>query len=202
MTGPSGLETMTRKRIGTGAHRSHDHSDTTKRERKQPPSALRKRRKKRDGKQGRRGPRKTKDKRPTKTKRSEACHERTTNERYAPYHDSPTYHENVLCLLTATQYVESCSIGNTEQTMLHFNAVFDTGSGINIVKRDALFDGWEKLLDRDATMPRLRDANGRPLRLLGEITIFIRFGNTPYRVPFIVSDKLAVNVIIGTRFMN
>ena len=51
-------------------------------------------------------------------------------------------------------------------------------------------------------MPRLGDANGRQLRLLGEITLRIRFGNTTYRAPFIVADKLAVNVIIGTRFMN
>ena len=86
--------------------------------------------------------------------------------------------------------------------MLPFNAVLGNGFGMNIVKRDALFDGWEKLLDRDATMPRLRDANGRPLRLLGEITLLIRFGNTTYRVPFIVADMLAVNAIIGTRFMN
>ena len=51
--------------------------------------------------------------------------------------------------------------------MLPFYAVFDTGSGMDIVKRDALFDGCEKLLDKNATMPRLGDANGRPLRLLG-----------------------------------
>ena len=51
-------------------------------------------------------------------------------------------------------------------------------------------------------MPRLGGANGRPLRLFGEITLRIRFGNTTYRVPFIVADKLAVKVIIGTRFMN
>ena len=85
--------------------------------------------------------------------------------------------------------------------MLPFNAVFDIGSGMNIVKRDALFDGWEKLLDRDATMPRPGDANGRPLRLLGQITLRIRFGNTSYRLSFIVADKLAVNFIMGTRFM-
>ena len=133
----------------------------------------------------------------TNTSKSETNDERTTNERYAPYHDSPTYHENVLCLLTATHYVVSCSIGNTQRTMLPFNAVFYTGSRMKIVKRDALFDGWETLLDKDATMPRLGDANGRPLPLLGEITLRIRFGNTTYRVPFIVADKLAVNVIIG-----
>ena len=73
--------------------------------------------------------------------------------------------------------------------MLPFNAVFGTGSGMNIVQRDALFDVWEKLLDKDATMPRLGDANGRPLRLLVEITLRISFGNTTYRVPFIVANK-------------
>ena len=98
----------------------------------------------------------------------------------APYHDSATYHENILCLLTATHYVVLCSIGNTQQTMLPFNSVFDTGSGMNIVKRDAFFDGWEKLLDKEAAMARLEDANERPLRLLGEITPRLRFGNTTY----------------------
>ena len=142
------------------------------------------------------------DKRPTNTSKAETNDERTTNEQYASYHESPTYHENLLCLLTATHYVVSCLIGNTRQTMLPFNEVFDTGSGLKIVKRDALFDGWENLHDKDVTMPRLGDANGRRLRLLGEITLRIRFGNATYRVPFIVADKLAGNVIIGTRFMN
>ena len=83
-------------------------------------------------------------KRPKNTSKAETNDERKTNESYAPYHDSPMYHENVLCLITATHYVVSCSIGNTQRTMLPFHAVFDTGSGMNIVKRDALFDGWEK----------------------------------------------------------
>ena len=49
-------------------------------------------------------------------------------------------------------------------------------------------------------MPKFGDANRRPLRPLGEITLRIPFGNTTYRVLFIVADKLAVNVIRGTRF--
>ena len=123
-------------------------------------------------------------------------------ERYAPYHDSLAYHENVLWLLIATHYVVSCLLGNTKQTTLPLNAVFDTGSALTIVKRDALLDRWDKLLDKDATMPRLGDANGRPLRFLKEITLVIRFGNTTCRVSFIVADKLVVNVIIGKCFMN
>ena len=85
--------------------------------------------------------------------------------------------------------------------MLPANAVFDTGSGMRIVRRDALFDGWERLLDKDEIMPRLGDANVRPLRPLEEMTLRIRFGYTTYGVPFIVADTRAVNVIIGTCFM-
>lgn len=86
--------------------------------------------------------------------------------------------------------------------MLPFNAVFDTGSGMNIDRRDALTDGWEKLLTKDAVLPTLVDANDRPLQLLGEIVLRMCFGNTTYRVPFIVAKKLVVEVIAGTRFMN
>ena len=57
-------------------------------------------------------------------------------------------------------------------------------------------------LTKDTVLPTLGDANGRPLSLLGEIVLRIRFGNTTYRVPFIVADNLAAEVIVGTRFMN
>ena len=63
---------------------------------------------------------------------------------------------------------------------------------MNIVRRDALTDGWETFLTKDAVLPTLGDASGRPLRLLGEVVLRIRFGNTTYRVPFIVAEKLAV----------
>ena len=83
-----------------------------------------------------------------------------------------------------------------------FNAVFDTGFGINIVRQDALTDGWQTWLTKDTVLPTLGEANGRPLRLLGEIVLRIRFWNTKYRVPFIFLDKLALEFIVGTRFMN
>ena len=86
--------------------------------------------------------------------------------------------------------------------MLPFYAVFDIGSRMNIVRQDALTDGWQTWLTKDAVLSTLGDANGRPLRLLGKIFLLMRFGNTTYRVPFIAAKKLAVEVIIGTRFMN
>ena len=73
---------------------------------------------------------------------------------------------------------------------------------MNIIRQNTLTDGWQTCLMKDTILPALGDANGKPLRLLGEIVLRIRFGNTTYRVPFIVADKLAVEVIVGTRFMN
>ena len=86
--------------------------------------------------------------------------------------------------------------------MRPFNAVFDTGSGLNIVRQDALTDGWQTWLTMDNVLPTLRDGNRRPLCLLGEGVLRTRFRNTTYRLPFIIADKLAVNGIVGTRFMN
>ena len=100
----------------------------------------------------------------------DTTNEHTNNEKQrqsAPYHDVPTYRDSTLCLLTAAHYIVSCSIGLYGRTMLPFNAVFDTGSGMNIVRQDALTDGWQTWLTKDTVLPTLGDANGRPLRLLG-----------------------------------
>ena len=81
--------------------------------------------------------------------------------------------------------------------MRPFNPVFYTSSGMNIVRQDALTGGWQKWLTKHTVLPTLRDAIGRPLRLLGEIVLRIRIGNKTYRVPFIVADKLAVELSVG-----
>ena len=128
--------------------------------------------------------------------------EHTNNEKQrhsAPYHDVPTYRDSTLCLLTAAHYVISCSIVLDGHTMRPFNAVFDTGSGMKIVRQDALTAGRQMWPTKDNVLPTLGDANGRPLRLPGEIVLRIHFGSTTYCVPFIVADKPAVEVIVGTR---
>lgn len=48
---------------------------------------------------------------------------------------------------------------------------------MNIVRRYALNEGLKTLLRTDAVLAMLGDANGKPLRLLGEIFLWMRFGN-------------------------
>ena len=121
---------------------------------------------------------------------------------YGPYTRYPRRLDDLVCVQTATPDVVSCSIGPDPRNLRPFSVVFDTVSGPNLIRKSALFDGWELYLVRNETVPRLGDANGRPLRLLGVALIRARFGNSLFHMPFVVADSLAVDVIIGTRFMN
>ena len=121
---------------------------------------------------------------------------------YGPYTRYPRRLDDLVCVLTTTQYVVSCSVGPDPRNLRPFSAGFDTGSGPNLIRKSALFDGRERYLVRNETVPRLGDANGRPLRLLGVALIRASFGNSLFHLPFVVADSLAVDVIIGTRFMN
>ena len=78
----------------------------------------------------------------------------------------------------------------------------DTGAGFNVIRSSALPDGWEDKLIPDCQLPNLGDANGKPLQLRGAIQLRVRFKNTIFTATFIVADKLAVDVILGTCFMN
>ena len=121
---------------------------------------------------------------------------------YGPYMRCPRRLDDLVCVLTATQYVVSCSVRPDPHNLRPFSAVFDTGSGSNLMRRSALFARWELYLVRNETVTRLADANGRLLQLLGVKLLRARFANTFFHLPLVVADSFAVYVIIGTRFMN
>ena len=121
---------------------------------------------------------------------------------YGPYTRYARRLDDLVCVLTATHHVVSCSVGPEPRNLRPFSAVFDTGSGPNLIRESALFDDWKRYMVRNEAVPRLGDANGRPLRLLGVALIRARFADTLFHMPFVVADSFAVDVIIGTRFMN
>ena len=73
---------------------------------------------------------------------------------------------------------------------------------MNVIRRDALPDGWEAHQMAHEELPALGDANGQPLRVGGVVRLFVRLGNTFFQTTFIVVERLAVEVILGTSFMN
>ena len=106
------------------------------------------------------------------------------------------------CLLTSSHYIVSGSVGPHPSAMRPFHMAFDTGSGYDVIRLRDLPHGWEQYRIPDAPMPPLGDANGNRLRLLGKVALRVRFGPSMYRVAFLVAERLAVSVIIGTSFMN
>ena len=121
---------------------------------------------------------------------------------YGPYTQYPKQTVELVCVLIATHSFVSCPVVPVPHILRPFPSVFDTGSGPDLIQEIALFDGWERYLVKNETVPRLCDANGRPLRLRGVMFIRARIGNSLYHHPFIIAESLAVDVIIGTRFMN
>ena len=94
------------------------------------------------------------------------------------------------------------SVGATRSILVPYHVVLDTGAGMNVIRRDALPDGWEISLVTNAEPPALGDANGRPLKIGGVVRLFVRLGNTFFQTTFVVVERLAVEVILGTSFMN
>ena len=123
--------------------------------------------------------------------------------RVAPLVEEPLRNDDGrACLLTSSHYIVCGSVGPHPSAMRPFHMAFDTGSGYNVIRLRDLPTGWERYRVPNATMPALGDANGNRLRLLGKVVLRVRFGSAMYRIAFLVAERLAVSVIIGTSFMN
>lgn len=78
----------------------------------------------------------------------------------------------------------------------------DTCSGFNLVARKALPLGWERTFIQEAPLPQLAGADRRPLALEGTVVLTVRLANTLFRVQFLVATELAVDVLLGTAFID
>lgn len=78
----------------------------------------------------------------------------------------------------------------------------DTCSGYNLIWRDNLPPDWCRYVLPKATLPRLAGANSDPLRLSAVVCLAVRLGNNLYRLLFVVAGSLAVDLILGTAFID
>ena len=107
------------------------------------------------------------------------------------------------CLLLAEEhYVVSGTIGVMARYQLPKQFVLDTSAGYNNIRRNALPPGWEQYVTTSKDLPILGDAGGHALNIQHEVVLRVRFGNSMYRVSFLVAEKLSVPIILGTQFTN
>ena len=92
-----------------------------------------------------------------------------------------------VCVLRATHYSISSSIGIDTSMMTPFIATLDTGSGFNLIRTSILAKDMIDYVNTSFTDPALADANGQPLRIEGVIILRIRLGNAmfPERFTFV-----------------
>lgn len=86
--------------------------------------------------------------------------------------------------------------------MCTLHAFLDTGAVLNLVHSNMLPLGWRHAFNTQTPLPKLCDANRRPLKLLGVVNLRFRLINAHYRVDFFVGPTLAAPLIIGTSFMD
>ena len=80
--------------------------------------------------------------------------------------------------------------------------VVDTGSGYNVIRQDALPPGYERPITHSADLPALGDASNNPLCVRHEVQLRIQLGDATYPVRFIVVNRLACPVLLGTHFLD
>jgi len=78
----------------------------------------------------------------------------------------------------------------------------DTGAGPSIIRVDALPKGWERRLHRRPHLPHIVDANKNSISARGKITLRLRSGGSAADNDFVVVQRLAVPVLLGTSFIN
>jgi len=100
------------------------------------------------------------------------------------------------------QYTIPAALGFDEARMRLMTPTLDTGAGPSIIRADALPRGWEKRLHPRAHLPHIVDANKNPISARGMITLRLSSGGFATDVDFVVVQRLAVPVLLGTSFIN
>ena len=127
---------------------------------------------------------------------------RRKHPRLRTFGTSPKTSKGLVCVMTTAHYSLSATVGVNARALRPTTVVIDTGAGFALIKKSRLPANWREFEVNSTNLPRLGDANGNALQLEAMVHLTIRLGNTLYRVPFLVAERLAVDVIVRTAFMN
>ena len=81
-------------------------------------------------------------------------------------------------------------------------SVIDTGAGPNLISRKLLNDELKLRIKTNRELVNLVDANGKPLDLLGTLTLTVKIGTYRASVTFVVTKTLSTDVILGCDFLD
>ena len=114
----------------------------------------------------------------------------------------PRVVDGVVCLLSSKLYTVYGLIGTATNSLKPYRIAIDTCSGYNLVRRDCLPPDWRTYQVPNASRPRVAGADSSPLKLTAVVRLALQFGNVTYRLPFVIANSLAVEVLLGTFFID
>lgn len=92
--------------------------------------------------------------------------------------------------MKSSDYLFSASFGLYRMSMRTLYASIDNGTDLNLFRYDGLHICWPHKLVTSAHIPRLGDANGRPLQLLVMVVLCLLLRNSHFCVSLIVTKHL------------
>ena len=108
----------------------------------------------------------------------------------------------VVWLLSSKLYKVYGSIAKAANAFKSHRIAIDTCSGYNLVRRDCLPPDWHSYEIPGAPLPRLAGADSNSFELTAVVRLVVRLGNVTYRLPFVLAETLAVDVLLGTSFID
>ena len=102
----------------------------------------------------------------------------------------PKAEEDSVALLAKRNYKVYADLGFDTTLTVRRVATLDTGAGPNIIRKDQIPDSMLSRL-KFGPLPNLTDANRKPLRRFGTISLIVRMGRLLSKVDFIVADPPA-----------
>lgn len=113
-----------------------------------------------------------------------------------------TRRAGIVCMLIALYYMSDGCIRASEYAQRWIRYAFNTGTAFSLIRRNVLPQGCQNAIATDHRPRLLNDASSNPLDLREVVLLTTRFGNMLFRIKFIVAEKMAVDAIVGTAFMN
>eukprot|EP00171_Calliarthron_tuberculosum_P022177 IDg22177t1 len=80
-------------------------------------------------------------------------------------------------------------------------AILDTGAGRNFIRLSAIPRNWYNSI-KEGPVPDIRDANKRPIQVVGAISLCVQLGTQLVMDEFLVCERLAAPVILGCTHMD
>jgi hypothetical protein len=105
-------------------------------------------------------------------------------------------------LFQSRNYKLCVSVVVSRAVLAPVKVVFETGAGPNLVREGILPKGWERFLIPNQPLPRINNASGKRMPVLGVITLYVQVGDLVTRVRFSVVPGLGTPCILGCNFIN